>query len=54
MQNGLDRKLALPLGYSKGLSAEFTQAHGSRSPSELRINELREGRWLYMTILSGG
>ena len=28
MQNGLDRKLALPLGYSKGLSAEFTQAHG--------------------------
>jgi hypothetical protein len=27
---------------------------GSRSPSELRINELREGRWLYMTILSGG
>jgi hypothetical protein len=29
-------------------------AVGSRSPSELRINELREGRWLYMTILSGG
>jgi hypothetical protein len=28
MQNGLDRKLALPLGYTKGLSAEFTQAHG--------------------------
>ena len=28
MQNGLDRKLALSLGYSKGLSAKFTQAHG--------------------------
>jgi hypothetical protein len=32
----------------------FVVAVGSRSPSELRINELREGRWLYMTILSGG
>ncbi|MGH8658190.1 MAG: hypothetical protein ACREV4_06865 [Gammaproteobacteria bacterium] len=28
MQNGADRKLVLPLGYSKGLSAEFTRAHG--------------------------
>jgi hypothetical protein len=27
---------------------------GSRSPSELRINELGEGRSLYMTMLSGG
>jgi hypothetical protein len=27
---------------------------GSRFPSELRINELGEGRSLYMTILSGG
>jgi Domain of unknown function (DUF4372)/Transposase DDE domain len=33
---------------------QIQQALGSRSPSELRINELREGRWLYMTILSGG
>jgi hypothetical protein len=29
-------------------------AVGSRSHSELRINELGEGRSLYMTILSGG
>jgi phage/plasmid primase-like uncharacterized protein len=28
--------------------------YGSRFPSELRINELGEGRSLYMTILSGG
>ena len=27
---------------------------GSRSPSEVRINELGEGQSLYMTILSGG
>jgi PhnB protein len=27
---------------------------GSRSHSEIRINELGEGRSLYMTILSGG
>lgn len=27
-RNGADRKLVLPLGYSKGLSAEFTQAQG--------------------------
>jgi hypothetical protein len=27
-QNGVDRKLVLPLGYAKGLSAEFTQAYG--------------------------
>jgi len=30
------------------------QALGSRSPSEVRINELGEGQSLYMTILSGG
>jgi len=29
-------------------------AVGSRSPSEVRINELGEGQSLYMTILSGG
>ncbi|MCI0528654.1 MAG: hypothetical protein L0Y56_14545, partial [Nitrospira sp.] len=27
-QNGADRKLVLPLNYSKGLSAEFTEARG--------------------------
>ena len=31
----------------------LTYFTGSRSPSELRINELGEGRSLYMTILSG-
>ena len=30
------------------------ELHGSRSPSEARINELGEGRSLYMTMLSGG
>ena len=34
--------------------AEAAKGLGSRSPSEVRINELGEGRSLYMTILSGG
>jgi hypothetical protein len=39
---------------SRQFDAAIDVALGNRSPSELRINELREGRWLYMTILSGG
>ena len=37
-----------------GWSHAEAQGFGSRSPSEVRINELGEGRSLYMTILSGG
>jgi len=37
-----------------GPYAETKEQLGSRSPSEVRINELGEGQSLYMTILSGG
>ncbi|MCA1604644.1 MAG: restriction endonuclease [Acidobacteria bacterium] len=51
---GSIRILAQVKAYNPERVVTAEEALGSRSPSELRINELGEGRSLYMTILSGG